>query len=119
MGGPRTPPPAAEKPWIVQIQDKAECTRLYKEMVFQCPHSQPTMTLDECADIEMAQMREKTEAKSSAERHQQYEEDDRWLCGDRQGAREADEEEHKTYKDRNWDDWKDENPWGSGNKMAN
>merc|ERR1719162_2008141 len=53
-GGPGTGPPApppdpAEKPFIVRIQDKSELVKLYKEMVFQCPHAQPTMTLAELA----------------------------------------------------------------------
>jgi len=36
----------------------------------------------------------------------------------RQGAREDEEDDQKTYKDRKWDDWKDHHPWGEGNKMA-
>lgn len=120
-GGAPPPRPAAssEKPFIVKIQDKAECMRLYQEMVFQCPYQLPTMTLDECADIEMEQMREQQERKGAQEREQRHEEDDRWLCGDRYGSKEDADEEHKTYKDRDWDDWKDEHPWGSGNKMTN
>mmetsp|Transcript_5342 Transcript_5342/g.15862 ORF Transcript_5342/g.15862 Transcript_5342/m.15862 type:complete len:377 (-) Transcript_5342:103-1233(-) len=116
---PKRPPPSTEKPFIVKIQDKAECTRLYKEMVFQCPYQLPTMSLAEAADIEMAEMHEREQAKATRQRDQMYEESDRWLSGDRQGAKEADDEEKKTYKDRDWDDWKDEHPWGSGNKMAN
>lgn len=123
QGGPgqakKAPPQPAEKPWIVRLQDKAECTKLYQEMVFQCPYQLPTMTLAEAADIEMEEMRERTEAKSSFERRQQYDDDDRWLCGDRQGAQEDFEEERKIYKDRDWDDWKDDHPWGSGNKNNN
>lgn len=112
-------PPTAEKPFIVRIQDKAECMRLYKEMVFQCPHELPTMTLAECAEIEMDQMHERQTRQADLQRRQRAEEDDRWLHGDRQGAREDDEDEKATYKARDWDDWKDEHPWGSGNKMAN
>lgn len=117
--GKREPPPAAEKPWVVRIQDKAECHRLYKEMVFQCPYEQPTVSLEEYADHEMAQMRAQKEAKHASEQRCRADDDDRWLCGDRQGAREAAEEEQKTYKDRDWDDWKDEHPFGSGNKNHN
>eukprot|EP00428_Durinskia_dybowskii_P019387 CAMPEP_0170208582 /NCGR_PEP_ID=MMETSP0116_2-20130129/3877_1 /TAXON_ID=400756 /ORGANISM="Durinskia baltica, Strain CSIRO CS-38" /LENGTH=380 /DNA_ID=CAMNT_0010459057 /DNA_START=57 /DNA_END=1199 /DNA_ORIENTATION=- len=112
-------PPPSEKPFIVKIQDKAECMRLYKEMVFQCPYVLPTMTLQECADIEMQQARERQERQVTAQREQRAEEDDRWFHGDRYGAKEDDEEERKVYKDRDWDDWKDDHPWGSGNKMAN
>jgi immunoglobulin-binding protein 1 len=116
---PERPPPSSEKPFIVRIQDKAELMKLYKEMVFQCPYELPTMTLAEAAEIEMEQMREKQERQASQQWHTQVEEDDRWLHGDRQGAREEEEEDRKVYKDRDWDDWKDANPWGSGNKMNN
>lgn len=115
-GGPGNapkPPPAAEKPFIVRIQDKAELMRLYKEMVFQCPHELPTMSLAEAAEIEMEQMREKQERQAAQMRDQAG---DRWLR-DRVSAEE--EEERKVHKDRDWDDWKDDHPWGSGNKMAN
>mmetsp|Transcript_122443 Transcript_122443/g.261258 ORF Transcript_122443/g.261258 Transcript_122443/m.261258 type:complete len:256 (-) Transcript_122443:112-879(-) len=115
---PREPPPA-EKPFIVRIQDKAELMRLYKEMVFQCPFEQPTVTLAEAADADMAQMREREAEKAMHERQIRAEEDDRWWSGDRYGRREDEEDEQKTYKDRDWDDWKDEHPYGSGNKMAN
>jgi len=123
-GGPgmkmeKEPPVSAEKPFIVKIQDKAECMRLYKEMVFQCPFSRPTMTLAECAEIEMGQMREGEERRADQQRRAQAENDDRWWQGDRYGAQDDHEDDQKTYKDRDWDDWKDEHPWGSGNKMAN
>jgi len=122
-GGPEAPPPErpppSEKPFILKIQDKAECMRMYKEMVFQCPYQLPTMSLAEAADIEMEQMREREERKATQERDQRADEDDRWFHGDRYGSKEDDEEDKKTYKDRDWDDWKDEHPWGSGNKMAN
>jgi len=116
---PRAPLPAAEKPFILRIQDKAELMRIYKEMVFQCPYELPTMTLAEAADMEMQEMRGRQEAGAERERRQQAAEDARWWSGDRYGSKDDDEEEQKTYKDRGWDDWKDEHPWGSGNKMAN
>merc|ERR1711920_493999 len=123
-GGPgAAPPPRAvpenEKPFIVRIQDKSELMRLYKEMVFQCPYELPTMTLAECADAEMAQMHERQEREATHVRQQRAEEDDRWFHGDRVGAQEDAEEERQLYKDRDFDSFKDENPWGSGNKMAN
>merc|ERR1712113_248055 len=118
-GGPGAAPPPRrveenEKPFILRIQDKAELMRLYQEMVFQCPFAAPTMTLGECADIEMEQQREQRVRKESYERQAAAEDDQRWWSGDRQGAREDDEDLQKTYKDRDWDDWKDEHPWGSG-----
>jgi len=113
------PEPPAEKPFFVRIQDKAELHKMYEEMVFQCPFAQPTMTLAEFADNEMYQMQEQQQSKFEAQQRQQHEEADRWWNGDRQGKREEDEDEAGIYKARDWDDWKDEHPWGSGNRMAN
>merc|ERR1711974_316230 len=103
-----------EKPFILRIQDKAELMRIYKDMVFQCPFEQPTISLAEAADAEMAEMQEREWWKRDAERRAQAEQDERWYGGDRWGTREDDEEEHATYKARDWDDWKDEHPYGSG-----
>lgn len=108
-----------EKPFIVRIQDKAELHRLYKEMVFQCPFAQPTVTLAEAAEVEMEDVRRRQEMENAQGRRSAREDEDRWFHGDRYGAKEEEEEERKIYKDRSWDDWKDEHPWGSGNKMAN
>jgi len=122
-GGPGNAPPrelpASEKPFILRIQDKAELMRIYKEMVFQCPYELPTMTLAEAAEVEMEQMRERQASQADQESRRQSYEDERWFRGDRYGSKEDDEDEQKTYKDRDWDDWKDEHPYGSGNKMAN
>lgn len=117
--GPKPRPQPVEKPFIVRIQDKAELMRLYKEMVFQCPFAQPTVTLAEAAEADLAALREREARSAERARYQQAEEDDRWWGGDRTGSKEDAEDEAKTYKDRSWDDWKDEHPWGSGNKMAN
>jgi len=117
--GPIERPPPAEKPMIVRIQDKAELNKLYREMVFQCPYELPTVTLAEVAEAEMAEMHEREAAKFHHDRRSGADEADRWWSGDRQGAREDAEEEQKIYKDRDWDDWKDDHPWGSGNKNTN
>jgi hypothetical protein len=123
-GGPGAPPPPKpevpqERPWVVRIQDKAELQRIFLEQVFQPDIPMPTMSLAEYAEIEMSQAREAQEAKKEREREQLTYEADRWWNGDRYGTKEDFEDEEKTYKDRSWDDWKDEHPYGSGNKMAN
>lgn len=123
-GGPgkgkkREQPPPSETPFILKIQDKAALMQLYKEMVFQCPFEQPTISLAECADFEMAQAQAQQRVKHEHDRRVQADDDDRWWGGDRVGAREDAEAEQKVYKDRDWDDWKDEHPYGSGNRMAN
>merc|ERR1712083_360076 len=104
-GGPgAAPPPRAipedEKPFILRIQDKAELMSLYNEMVFQCPYELPTMTLAECADIEMEQARQQNQAKEQQARLMADDEDKRWYGGDRYGSKEDWEDEHKIYKDR-------------------
>eukprot|EP00931_Biecheleriopsis_adriatica_P105183 TRINITY_DN79752_c0_g1_i1.p1 TRINITY_DN79752_c0_g1~~TRINITY_DN79752_c0_g1_i1.p1 ORF type:complete len:412 (+),score=122.00 TRINITY_DN79752_c0_g1_i1:99-1238(+) len=117
--GPKQPPPPAEKPFIVRIQDRAELERIYRDMVFQCPHALPTITLEEAADADMAEMQAREAEKAERERYREAEEADRWWHGDRYGAKEEADEEQKLYKDRDFDAFKDDNPWGSGNKMAN
>lgn len=117
--GPVEKPPQKEKPFIMQIKNKDELMQIYADMVFQCPHPLPTMTLAECADIEMADAQDRQQREQNAQMRQQLEQDRRWFGGDRNGSQEVEEDGQKTYKDREWDDWKDEHPWGSGNKMAN
>jgi len=118
--GPSCERPApSEKPFILRIQDKAELMQIYKEMVFQCPYELPTMTLAEAANIEMEQVRERTAAQAQRERQANLSENERRWGGDRYGSKEDLEDESKIYKDRDWDNWKDEHPYGSGNKMGN
>lgn len=123
-GGPsKGPPPEqklpSEKPFILRIQDKAELMKIYKEMVFQCPHALPTVSIADAADYEIAEMHEREAKMKDMEHWKKVREDERWYDGDRYGAKEAEEDEQKTYKDRDWDDWKDEHPFGCGNKMNN
>ena len=81
----------------------------YREEIFRDGSSKPTMTLEELADMEIADAREraaKSKAKGPGPRKiKQLEED-------------GDEDDHAlvdeaTIKDRNWDDWCDANPRGS------
>ncbi|CAJ1432310.1 unnamed protein product, partial [Effrenium voratum] len=116
--GPAKPPPA-EKPYFVKIQDRSELQRLYREMVFRCPHPMATMSIEEAADLEILEMREQEAVRVERQSLQEATEADRWWDGDRYGAKEDWDEEQKLYKDRDFDAFKDENPWGSGNKMAN
>eukprot|EP00930_Biecheleria_cincta_P062509 TRINITY_DN47983_c0_g1_i1.p1 TRINITY_DN47983_c0_g1~~TRINITY_DN47983_c0_g1_i1.p1 ORF type:complete len:389 (+),score=99.23 TRINITY_DN47983_c0_g1_i1:91-1167(+) len=117
--GPRELPPPAEKPFFCKIQDRAELERMYREMVFQCPYTLPTMSIEEAAEIEMAEAQERDAERAERQRYQQAEEADRYWSGDRYGAKEDDDEDRQLYKDRDFDAFKDEHPWGSGNKMGN
>mmetsp|Transcript_43694 Transcript_43694/g.103135 ORF Transcript_43694/g.103135 Transcript_43694/m.103135 type:complete len:360 (-) Transcript_43694:147-1226(-) len=124
-GGPDAPPPKREKPpldskpWCIRIQDKAELQKLYLEQVFQPDIPMPTISIAEAAEAEIQEMQEREQREKDFNFRQQYAEHTRWYGGDRYGSQEQYEDEQKDYKDRSWDDWKDENPRGSGNKMAN
>merc|ERR1712146_711639 len=90
-----------------------------RSRVFQPGWSQPTMTLEELGEREYRQAmeREDRHKQAEAERMNQpkrYEELVRDGMEDNAELVEASAE-----LDRKWDDWKDQNPRGSGNKMAN
>jgi immunoglobulin-binding protein 1 len=81
--------------------------------------NQPTMSLEELAEREVRDALEREERQRSAEaearggprRYDQLEKD---------GAEDdADLVDASAALDRKWDDWKDENPRGSGNKRGN
>lgn len=86
--------------------------------VFRPGWNQPTMTLEELGERERADAIQRAEAQKVAEaeakfkprRYEQLEKD----------GMEDDEKlvEASAKLDRDWDDWKEENPRGSGNKMS-
>mmetsp|Transcript_28015 Transcript_28015/g.64660 ORF Transcript_28015/g.64660 Transcript_28015/m.64660 type:complete len:357 (+) Transcript_28015:67-1137(+) len=124
-GGPDAPPlpkerpPVDAKPWCIRLQDKAELQKLYLQQVFQPDIPMPTISIAEAAEAEIAEMQEREQREKDFTFRQQYREHEMWYGGDRYGSQEHFEEEQKGYKDRSWDDWKDEHPRGMGNKMAN
>jgi immunoglobulin-binding protein 1 len=75
-----------------------------KENAFR-PTNLPTMTLDEFATKEKARMEETERMQEEAKRNAPNDDSD--------DEKVADE---KTYKAREWDDWKDLNEKGAGNK---
>ena len=86
--------------------------------VFRPSWNQPTMSLEELGDIERAQAIER-EAQQKVSEAQQINEPRRY----EQLVKDGMEDEHALVDasaelDRKWDDWKDENPRGSGNKMG-
>ena len=89
-----------------------------KSQVFRPGWNQPTMSLEEFGDRERAQAIEREQRQAAAEANQQqrpkrYEQ----LL---QNGREDDIDavDASAAVDRAWDDWKDENPRGSGNKRG-
>jgi immunoglobulin-binding protein 1 len=77
------------------------------DTLWQPDHAQPKMTMDQHADLEIYMM----EKKQKREMEHQKQEDAKMAK-----LNEEDKDELQTYKDRMWDDWKDENEKGAGNK---
>jgi hypothetical protein len=90
-----------------------------RSKVFQPGWNQPTMSLEEFGEREYQAAIEREERQKKAETEQKnaprrYE----------QLVKDGLEDDHDLVDasaklDRDWDDWKDANPRGSGNKMAN
>uniref|UniRef100_A0A7S0GIF8 Uncharacterized protein n=1 Tax=Proboscia inermis TaxID=420281 RepID=A0A7S0GIF8_9STRA len=83
------------------------------------PHwNQPTMTLNELGDIEVADAMERAQKQKEEEaaalnrprRYDQLERDGMEDCADLADA--------SSKLDRDWDDFKDDNPRGIGNKLS-
>nr|CEL70516.1 TPA: TAP42 family protein [Neospora caninum Liverpool] len=102
------PGEASRKPWVYTIKDRSDLRRLYREKVFTPGHNLPTMSLAECAAIEM-EMEVNQIGAAKPKVVEQY------TTAQARVAR----EEAKELEERAWDDWKDDNPRGSGNKMTN
>lgn len=89
-----------------------------REQVFRRGWNQPTMSLEELADRETAEARARAERQQTAEAARaeaprRYDQ----LVTDGMEDR-ADLVDASADLDRKWDDWKDENPRGSGNKRG-
>mmetsp|Transcript_16702 Transcript_16702/g.38562 ORF Transcript_16702/g.38562 Transcript_16702/m.38562 type:complete len:151 (+) Transcript_16702:1-453(+) len=87
--------------------------------VFQPGWSQPTMSLEELGEREYQQAMEREERQRQAAAERMYQ-PKRYKDLVKDGMEDNAELVDASAKlDRNWDDWKDQNPRGSGNKMAN
>ncbi|KAL3666456.1 hypothetical protein V7S43_008705 [Phytophthora oleae] len=109
------PPPQGQGIEVTRINSQMEMRReTIRSGVFKPGHRLPTMSLEEYADREVADAMERQkreqEAPQGPRRYDQLVED-----GD-----EDDEKlvEEAAYKDRAWDDWKDANEKGIGNKKG-
>jgi len=78
--------------------------------VFQPSWNQPTMSLQEYAEMEMKMAEEREERGRAAERKRKEKEEN---------ETEEERDEREAMEKRKWDNWKDDNPKGSGNKMVN
>ncbi len=85
--------------------------------LWQHSYAQPKMTLEEHSELEYVLMKDKQKKMK-----RQMDEKNRQLK--KLGIEDEDDSENemvseaKTYKDRRWDNWKDENEKGSGNTMS-
>lgn len=120
----RPPPPPSKPLQLTHItQDAMGELQVRREelrgQVFRPGWNQPTMSLEELAQREVQQAMEREERQKSAEaaqstaprRYQQLVKDGMEDDVDLVNA--------SAELDRKWDDWKDENPRGSGNKRGN
>ncbi|KAI9912227.1 hypothetical protein PsorP6_009845 [Peronosclerospora sorghi] len=111
----QSPPPQGQGIELMHINPNVEIKReTIRSSVFKPGHRLPTMTLEEYADRELADAMERQKREQDApqapRRYDQLEED-----GDEDNEILVDE---ATYKDRAWDDWKDANEKGIGNKKG-
>ncbi|CAH0475966.1 unnamed protein product [Peronospora belbahrii] len=107
------PPPQGQGLEVTRINPQLEMRReTIRSGVFKPGHRLPTMTLNEYADHEVAnaveRQKREEEAPKGPRRYDQLVED-----GDEDNDALVEE---ATYKDRAWDDWKDANEKGIGNK---
>jgi hypothetical protein len=100
-------PEPPNKPWSIKL-DKTNIRQIFASQVFRPDVAQPTISLAEFAEIEIESMKRKTGNESISGKGDEFSYINQRI-----------EDEKQELKKRAWDDWKDENPRGSGNKLAN
>lgn len=120
----RSPPPQPSKPLQLTHITQSADGQLHirrdevKSGVFRPGWNQPTMSLEEYAERELAQAMEREERQKLSE-SQQEQQARRYADLQKQGLEDnVDLVDQSAKLDRDWDDWKDENPRGSGNKRG-
>jgi len=104
-------PPSSSLSQIPQRQN-------IKEGIFKPSWNLPTMSLDELADRERAEAIQRSQNQKIAEEQAIYK-PKRYEQLVKDGMEDNEELVEASAKlDREWDDWKEENPRGSGNKMS-
>jgi len=89
-----------------------------KSTIFRPSWNQPTMSLDEYAEKEMQEAKLRAERQAGSEAHNKTK-PRKYEYLQRDGLEDDAKLVDASAKiDREWDDWKDENPKGSGNKMG-
>ena len=104
-----------QDPITGQLQFKKESVR---NSIFKPSWNQPTMTLDELAEKEVQEATQRSIQQQAAEEERKHQ-PRRYELLVRDGLEDDDRLVDASAKlDRDWDDWKDQNPRGSGNKMG-
>ena len=118
-------PPSSKGLQVTHITQHAETGQLQfkrdeiRSKVFQPGWSQPTMSVEEFGEREYRQAIQREERQKKAELERIYQ-PKRYAELVKDGMEDnAELVEASAKLDRDWDDWKDQNPTGSGNKMAN
>jgi len=124
----QAPPPQQQAIQLTQITMNAAgqlqatnltSKELIRSQVFRPSWNLPTMSLEELAqrEVEDARAREEHQRLYAAQQQDAPRRYDQLVKDGRED--DADLVDASAALDRNWDDWKDENPRGSGNKRAN
>ncbi len=99
-----------KKPWTFRV-DKSNLKTILKRQVFRPDILMPSMSLDEFAKLELDRALGSQSTFSTPESHG---------SDDGDFYRMLNQQEIKAeLSSRAWDDWKDDNPRGSGNKLSN
>jgi immunoglobulin-binding protein 1 len=120
---PQQPPPPLRVTHITRDDTLPGGLRMERQeiqrSVFRPGWNQPTMTLEELAEHEVreAQARSQRQAEYEASQTNAPRKYEQLVRDGRED--DADLVDASATLDRQWDDWKDENPRGSGNKRAN
>lgn len=109
--GVKDDPKPNTKPWTLKV-DQTQLRSLVASQVFRPDVSMPTVSLQEFANAEMERMRIASKTRDNDEIIISGDVDDYY-------RNQLRNEHDKLLKDRSWDDWKDDNPRGTGNKMTN
>ncbi|GAW79381.1 type 2A phosphatase-associated protein 42 [Plasmodium gonderi] len=122
------------KPWLftikknMQISDMTEIRNYYRDLVFRPAHNLPTISLEECAKVEMEYA---LKGSGVANTNKKNGDNNTLSNEDQNGVIKNDindddyykkcskEENEKDIMDREWDDWKDLHQKGIGNKNRN
>ncbi|CEM25133.1 unnamed protein product [Vitrella brassicaformis CCMP3155] len=115
------PASSQQRPGLASLMGQpSELRQLYRQAVLRPSHRLPTISLAQCADMEMAIEVHEMGAQPGGDIVQTYTGAAAQGSGNDHGKEEDDRvDEQQEKKDRDWDDWKDDHPKGSGNKMVN